>query len=253
LQSEGLDGHIRKNRTIEEMVARYLAELRSLQPQGPYFLGGFCFGGLLALEAARQLTAAGEEVALLAMIQTTHPDSDRFDPRLNALQRFWYQLTDRLDLERENFSHKGGAYFLERLRRAWDIGWSRTLIAFDARRRTPRKRLSMPYILEALTIENDKAVQKYKPQAYRGDVVLFRSNKQLRGLLADEYLGWTEFFPGNLDVCEVPGHQQNTVLEPHVTRLASELSCRLHAAQYKRGLGADALSDPIELAGARAE
>jgi aspartate racemase len=253
LQSEGLDGNIRKDRTLEEMTANYIKEMRTLQPEGPYFLGGFCFGGLLALEAAQQLTSAGEEVALLAMIQTTHPDAERFDPSLNALQRFWYRMTNRLDIEFENLGHRGFPYILERIRRAWDIGHARTLIARDAGRSTPRKNMPMPYILEALTIENDKAVEKYRPRVYRGHVVLFRSNKQLGGLLSDDYLGWKELFPGNLDVCEVPGHQQNTVLEPHVIRLAEELSCRLRTAQQKHGFGEDTLSDAPELAAAPAK
>ena len=69
------------------MVEAYVAELRSLQPEGPYFLGGYCLGGLLALEAAHQLSALGETVALVVLIQTIHPTYARFRPGLSALQR----------------------------------------------------------------------------------------------------------------------------------------------------------------------
>jgi hypothetical protein len=111
----------------------------------------------------------------------------------------------------------------------------------------------MPYILEALTIENDKAAKKYTPYPYQGEVALFRAKKQVRGLIADEYLGWKNLFQGNLDLCEVPGHQQNIVLEPQVVSLAAELARRLHVAQNKHGLGAAQLNDPVEMAGSRAK
>src|SRR5262249_16211528 len=80
LQARGLDGEIPENPSIEGMAAAYIAEIRSVQPEGPYFLGGFCFGGVVALEAAQQLSAAGQEVALVAMIQSIHPPSARFQP-----------------------------------------------------------------------------------------------------------------------------------------------------------------------------
>ena len=78
LQARGLDGNIVKNESLEEIATAYLKEIRSLQPDGPYILGGFCFGGLVALEAAQQLQAAGQKVALVVMIQTTHPRAQAF-------------------------------------------------------------------------------------------------------------------------------------------------------------------------------
>ncbi len=62
LQARGLDGHIVRGQSLEQMAATTSRESKALQPEGPYVLGGFCFGGLLALEAAQQLTAAGEDV-----------------------------------------------------------------------------------------------------------------------------------------------------------------------------------------------
>ena len=55
------------------MASDYLAEVRRVQPEGPYLLGGFSGGGLTAYEMARQLLAAGEEVALLALLATRLP------------------------------------------------------------------------------------------------------------------------------------------------------------------------------------
>jgi len=236
LQARGLNGRIVKDSSLEEMASAYVAELRSLQPEGPYFLGGFCFGGLLALEAARQLTAKGQEVALVVLIQSTHPDSIHFKPGTTLFRRWWYRTTKRIDLERENLSYRGKGYVVERCRHVWNRARARTAIAFDNmnhKEAPDPSRLPMNYILEALAIEHGKALGKYTPFPYGGDVLLFRASKQLSGIKADEYLGWKRILHGNLDVCEVPGHQQNVLLEPNVSRLAKELTPRLEVAQRR--------------------
>src|SRR5262249_49500577 len=79
-QGRGLDGQIIRNPSLEEMAAAYIAELKRFQPKGPYFLGGFCLGGLLALEAAQQLASEGNHVGLVVMIQSMHPDVGRYKP-----------------------------------------------------------------------------------------------------------------------------------------------------------------------------
>ena len=73
LQSRGIDGVSRPHHSIEEMANAYLAEIRELQPEGPYMLGGYSGGGLVAFEMAHQLTAAGETVALVVMFDTFPP------------------------------------------------------------------------------------------------------------------------------------------------------------------------------------
>jgi thioesterase domain-containing protein len=235
LQARGLDGRIPKDPSLEEMAAAYLDELRTLQPEGPYFLGGFCFGGLLALESAQQLVTAGEEVALVVMIQTMHPGSDPFNSNHRS-QQLWHRAVKRIALERENLANRGKRYIYERLQRGLDIVQARTAIAFDSltgNSRGPHRPMSMSYILESLAIEHDKAFRKYRPQPYGGDVLLIRASKQLPGMAADPYLGWRDVLYGSLDICEASGHQQNMLIGPNVSRLADELSTRLAFARQK--------------------
>jgi hypothetical protein len=94
--------------------------------------------------------------------------------------------------------------------------------------------------LESLALEHSKALDEYKPDRYAGDVVLFRSAKQVPGVIgsADLYLGWKDVLLGNIDVCEVPGHQENLLSEPHVAVLAGELEARLVGAQQRYGFAA---------------
>ena len=74
LQARGLDGKEKPFMRVEDMAAHYLDEIRTVQPQGPYLIGGTCTGGLAAYEIAQQLTAKGEEV-VLAIIESWHPRS----------------------------------------------------------------------------------------------------------------------------------------------------------------------------------
>jgi amino acid adenylation domain-containing protein len=237
LQSRGLDGNIVQNLTLEEMAAAYISELRSLQPEGPYVLGGFCLGGFLALEAAQQLTAAGQEVALVVMIQSVHPDARRFRAGTTMIQRCWYSLAKRIDLEADNLSNRGKDYIVERCRYLGSRARAWAAITFDkmtGRRAADRSSLSTQYILEAVAIENGKALERYELRPYGGDVVIFRARKQLAGQLVDEYLGWRGVLHGAVDVCEVPGHQQNLLLEPNVLLLGRELASRLEAVCRSR-------------------
>ena len=234
LQARGLDGNILKDQSFEAMVAAYLAELRSLQPEGPYFLGGYCLGGLLAFEAAQQLSAAGEEVALVVLIQTMNPTYARFSPDLTVFQRGWFRTTKRVDLELEYLRQKGPTHIFERCRRTWDIARARTAIAFDnstGNGHGQLERRSMAYTLEMLAIEHEKARMRYVPRLYGGPVILFRASKQLSGLMTDYTLGWRELLDGDLEICEVPGHQETMLGEPNVSHLAEKLTAHLRAIQ----------------------
>ena len=85
LQSKGLDGKAEVFRNLEDMAAYYIAEIESLQAAGPYYVGGYCLGGTIALEMARQWRAKGEKVALVAMFETYNENTVR--PLIRQL--FW--------------------------------------------------------------------------------------------------------------------------------------------------------------------
>ena len=63
--------------TVEEIAAYEVAQIRELQPQGPYYIAGYCAGGSIAFESARQLAAAGEEVARVLLFGSPFPAAYR--------------------------------------------------------------------------------------------------------------------------------------------------------------------------------
>ena len=77
IQARGLEERAFPDRSIEAAARRYLREIRALQPTGPYTLGGYSFGGLVAFEMASRLRAAGEDVTLLVLLDTTAPRGSR--------------------------------------------------------------------------------------------------------------------------------------------------------------------------------
>ncbi len=236
LQSRGLDGHIRANLTIEEMATTYIEEIRSVRPEGPYYLGGFCLGGILALEAAQQLTEAGEKVPFVFLIQSIHPQLLGFAPETSTLQRWWYTINKRLDLEREWLSTGGKGHITDRARfilknllpkAALALGYVKVKDDADL------SGLSTHYILEALAQEHTRAMRNYVPRPYKGNAIVFRAGKQLRGIKAGRDLGWQSIFEGQLEIIEIEGHQQNIMLHPHVEQLATELAPRIAVAQQE--------------------
>jgi thioesterase domain-containing protein len=73
VQARGMDGKERPHEDIVEMAADYLSEIRQVQPCGPYLIGGYSAGGIIAFEMAQQLTAAKEEVGMLVFLDTFSP------------------------------------------------------------------------------------------------------------------------------------------------------------------------------------
>ena len=74
----GLDGKQAPHTNLEETARDYIAEIRQFQPEGPYYLGGTSFGGMIAFEMAQQLVAQGQTVGVLALFDTYGPGYPRY-------------------------------------------------------------------------------------------------------------------------------------------------------------------------------
>ncbi|MEL6470610.1 MAG: amino acid adenylation domain-containing protein [Cyanobacteria bacterium J06623_4] len=114
LQPRGLDGSLMPSTDIQEMATFYISQIKTLQPQGPYYFAGLSTGGLIAWEMAQQLTRAGESVALLALFDTGGPDFPKILPimprifsvlswfvrdTLERIERGWPQMLETLKRE----------------------------------------------------------------------------------------------------------------------------------------------------------
>jgi thioesterase domain-containing protein len=220
-EPRGLEDRQRPQDRIEDMAASYLAILREVQPHGPYFLGGWSAGGLVAYEMARRLVGLGEEVALLALFDAAVPDPQREPARPRAIlgqlaRRYGVDLSGRKDLKTTT---EALAVILREARAASTV--SVEVSEADLRRQA---RLYRSHAM---------AVQAYSPPAYPGRLTLFRAAEQSDAQHSDQ-LGWDRFAAA-VDVCVVPGNHETLFREPHVRALGEQLAQRLATAGRREG------------------
>lgn len=240
IQAQGLNGKDIESRTIESMASFYLEEILKEQPDGPYFVGGWCMGGILAYEIARQLSEQGKEVAFLAMVQSTHPEYPKHNSHSKYLKKLQLRILDRMDQEWNNYIEVNpGAkfsYTKQRIKRLLQI----LLISIEKLMVVPLSKLNIilphtnAYTLRSLEKAHDHALNNYRPRPYSGPVTLFRSQVQPRGVQKDPMLGWQGFLQGKLDIFEIPGHRVGMLSEPRVQFVAEKMKSCLHQAQQKQ-------------------
>jgi amino acid adenylation domain-containing protein len=215
-QSQGLDGKLPLLASVEEMASRYLKEMRELQPVGPYFIGGRSLGGTIAFEIARQLRAVGQEIALLALLDTYPSKAARLGERLAC------HATNlkRLSL-REKFEYVvATTRFVPRQIKS--RVWRAMYDSFQKRGQT------LPRALHSVMEFNSLAARRYSPQAYDGKVTLFWASSDLRAS-DDSVKGWRTLATGGIEIQEIPGNHLDIIKEPHVAVLAQKLNDCLQA------------------------
>lgn len=227
LQCSGLDGSPVREASVEEMGARYLEEILRVQPKGPYYLGGFCFGGYLGLEIAHLLRARQEKVELLVLINSGTHLFNVYRPELGPVGRKWCNIRDRAALEWIGFHHQPRGRKLEhvltRARRTSDLVLNKFETMLDLLPSGSPFRVrkhSLVYHLEKIAEANDRAWERYRPKPYDGKVLFLRALRQPLGIQPEPLLGWASLLTGDVHVHEVPGFRQNMLDEPNVPEVA---------------------------------
>jgi thioesterase domain-containing protein/acyl carrier protein len=224
LQSAGLiDGGCLHD-SLERIAERYVREVISVFPEGPYYLGGYCFGGSVAYEMANQLREQGKEVRLVVLLETY---CFRFGMKhlswyyevIRDLQNVFYHLQTFTAL-----STKGEWKFFRtklsveisraKVMTSAFITWLASLL---------RLRIGLQYRHLAVTKANHSAALNYAPKAYTGRVVLFRPHRFFASL-NDPKVEWGEFAIGDFAVHMIPVNPRSMLLEPFVQVLAEKLA-----------------------------
>jgi thioesterase domain-containing protein/acyl carrier protein len=217
VQASGLIAGQRVYDSIEEMAARYIDAIRLVQPRGPYFIGGWSFGGIVAFEMARQLGMQGQTAKLVlvdtsAAIGRTMPVDD--DPAL-ALG-FARDLGINLDDQAASYDE------LQQLTSAEQLRWVLTQAIVTH---------VLPPDYEFLQIQQYFAVYKanlvawakYRPEVYSGPITLFRASDRPLENYLDPTMGWNELASGEVDLHTIPGGHYSLLTPPNVGLLAEEL------------------------------
>ena len=190
--------------SVEGLAERYLDKIRAIQPNGPYQLGGECFGGVVAFEVARQLAEQGEELALLVLLDANVPGT----LKQSWSRRFYYHS--------KNIARDGWPYLRK--------------LAPEARRTAIRMAESVySSIVKPLGISTKdhargRVYRAYTPQPLACMIIVFkdRDNNQM-GVEQPYDLGWGEFGEKGVIVHELDGGQLGILKPPGVQEVVMKL------------------------------
>ena len=185
--------------TLENLAAHYIQEMRSLQPEGPYYLMGLSFGGVVAYEMAQQLVGQGQQVAFLGLFDTFIERQRTFLPLHQRFSKL-FQLTPSELLRRIKTKIKG------------------KLVKHDNK--------YLPHVYNFNLVI--RRLEAYTPQVYSGRVTLFKAMNQIsvNYAITPPEVGWRKFVNGELEIHEIPGsHTGITGIleEPNVKILAEKM------------------------------
>ena len=226
LQSRGLNGSEGSATRIEEMAAHYREEIQALQPKGPYFLGGYCMGGTVALEIAQQLRRAGESVGLLALLETYNlagqPEVSFPLNTIHKAQNLYFHLTN-LWL---SLSRGGSGFFFEKMKVELDRAKVTLNILWSAMLEKLNCKGGLQYQHLQTRALNDKAQTVYTPLPYDGKITLFRTKSHYRRF-GDFDFGWGPIALQGVHVVELPFYPRGTLNDPFVQVLAERLQAEI--------------------------
>jgi thioesterase domain-containing protein len=209
---------------MEDMAACYIRDIRQVQPEGPYHLVGYSFGGKMALEMAQQLRDAGEQIGLLGMIDsrtskhaTIETRNTPVQTRFNRRMRRFRGNTGQLSLLRQSSYVLGKLY----------TRCIRLLCVAACELRLKR----VPSFLRSTWDINHVASMNYVERPYLDRIVLFLPTEQPapRGP-AD--LGWGEVAGDRLTIHELPGDHDRIFLDPNIDLLAAAITREIDAGAF---------------------
>jgi len=222
LQSKGLDGKSQPPSAVEEMADCYVRELRTIRPKGPYYLGGYCLGGTIAYEMAQILHRQGEEVPLVAMLDT-------YNYSLALKVSFRSFLYQKARFHLANMSALRPSQMVTYLREKMRLGLGGEL----ANLKTSMPGSSVASVSRAtsgpeaaIQAINDYAAEHYNPVPYPGRLTLFKPRFNYK-FYPDPNMGWRDLAAA-LDIVEVAVNPHSMLLEPHVKVLAAQLKERIN-------------------------
>jgi thioesterase domain-containing protein len=255
LQTAGLYGERPLYTKIEHMAAHYIEELRNVQPDGPYFIGGWSLGGLIAYEMAQQLVAQGQKIGQLLLLdtgawtslseqieeagQTEADDAELGQTEADDAELLMLLLFDEPPVSREYLGQFEGD---ERINYILSRAKSVDLLPPDVDVAQARSFLRAHRT-------NVNAMRRYVPRVYAGSVTLFKTAKQfstdtldgsaqssrVMKMIQDPTMGWGELAAGGVQIIDIPGEHETMVRKPHVETLALMIRTSLDVAQTVGG------------------
>jgi amino acid adenylation domain-containing protein len=226
LEPRGLGDGLAPRARVEDTAADYVGELRAFQPRGPYFVAGFCFGGLVAFEMAQQLLAVGEQVALLALFDARGRGVASAS-REHLVERALGRAGRRIVVEHANLRR-----LPMRARLAYfQAQGHRILGRLMMRLHRPGVAADVDAGIATLARAQAVAARAYTARPYPAPVVLFMAQRPYTTHYVDPHFGWRDLVTGRLDVRLVPIGEGTVIQHPEGARVvAADLAERIRQA-----------------------
>lgn len=195
--------------SVESLAEKYIEDIREIQPAGPYYILGFCFGGAIAYEMSNKLLKAGQEVAVLAILNFGNP-AHKPAPAGNIRKEMSIKNVIEKNLRTlyKMPLNKKVTFLVEKTFNA-----AKLLLNNSGE---PSKEYKPDPIRETLT----KAINLYNPKPYPGKILLIHANKDVN---SKERLGWEVNESGRLIVRAIPTEHETLLKQPHVESVAEYL------------------------------
>ncbi|MBW4642401.1 MAG: AMP-binding protein [Goleter apudmare HA4340-LM2] len=235
LQSLGLNGEGEPNTRIEDMASHYVKEILTIQPEGPYLLGGWSMGGLVAFEMAQQLQKQGQKVSLLALIDGRVPFSnikpvniDDYDAKI--LANFFQYLASSTG---KNISISYDA--LQQLSADEQLNYILKQVQLTNLMPPDAGKEQLRCLLQVFK-SNLQAMLNYTPHIYQNQMILFQASDRSSDALNESTQGWEQFSSKPVKIHTIPGDHYTMLSKPHVQVLAEQLMFYLDKAQSEEVL-----------------
>ena len=239
IQARGLDGEAEPFNRLEEMAAYYAEEIRRVQPSGPYYLGGYCMGGDIAYEVARQLQAEGEEVPILTVIDPPPADLSERRPLSG---RFLLDFIHNSPYWLREFMRLGGGEISSRVRRKVRIAartlWQKIRAQSTAQGMSATDVIDqaeeLPEYRQKLIESHLEALIHYDHAGYDGEVIVFEAKSRPLLNPGNSANEWIDYVNRPITIHTVPGSHSSMLHKPHVFELANYLQRSLDRARENR-------------------
>jgi len=217
LQFPGLDGTSAPAQSVEEMAARFIAEIRSLAPDQRYHLIGYSFGGLITFEMGRRMRADGDEIGSTILLDAFTSTAGRSRPPIA-----------RIAIHVKRFLRKSARARFQHIKPHR-----------NADQEIPESAVTLMPHIEQVNQLNRRAYDNYRPGPHDGDVTLIQAMERpdwIEFCIVDPTGGWGDFVKGKLEIKQCPGNHLTMMEEPHLPQLADILNQSLSVREMEPAL-----------------
>jgi amino acid adenylation domain-containing protein len=212
LQARGLDGIDEPLDSMEGIASFYNSEILEQNPDGPYAIAGYSFGGYVALEMARQLKAMGKEVRMLAMLDTNAQEWEANYSLMNWLSRKILRQFPKMVWFTKSLFNQPIATI--RYQQQYVERHANSLLNAIGLRNEPEPEKELD-LLSRIIDKHEIAYQNYTMKPYDGVVDLFKAKTRLYFVDDSKFLGWKKYALKGVRVHDVPGDHEMMLLPPN--------------------------------------